>query len=135
MAWWRNNRSEVYAATADARMSSFEHRVARLEVEVRDMHGVVMEMRGQMAVDSHFDQLIKRMEAVERSSEIKANTIGRLEGRLEGMVQILAGLKEALSRSSDTGMAHAAKQITVNTFVSENQANQVGEGNYQKEKL
>lgn len=136
MGWWSksDSRTEILAATTEARLNAMEHRQARLEVEVKDIHGTVMELRGKMAVDSHFDQMIERMSAVERSSEIKANTIGKLEGRIEGVFQILAGIKEALARSSDSGVSQAAKQIVVNTntFVSDKQGNQIGSNNEQK---
>lgn len=133
MAWWSKSedKTAVLAATMEARLNGVEQRVARLEVEVRDIHGIAMEMRGTMAVDSHFDQMIERMAAVEKSSDMKAHAIGKLEGRVEGMFQILAGIKDALARSADQGVAQAAKQITVNTFVSDKQANQIGEGNKQ----
>jgi hypothetical protein len=111
-----------------------EQRVARLEVEVRDIHGVVMEVRGKMAVDSHFEQMIERMAAVERSSDLKAHSIGKLEGRIDGIYQILAGMKEALTRSSDQGLSQAAKQITVNTFVGDEHGIQIGKNNEQRVK-
>jgi uncharacterized coiled-coil protein SlyX len=133
MAWWNRgeDKTAILAATTDARLGGIEQRVARLEVEVRDMHGVVMELRGKMAVESHFDQMIERMSAVELSVGDKAHSIGKLEGRIDGIYQILAGMKEALAKSSDQGVAQAAKQITVNTFVSDRQANQIGQGNQQ----
>lgn len=127
----KDDSTAIFAATTEARLQSFEQRLARLEVEVRDMHGTVMELRGQMAVDSHFDQMIKRLEAVERSSEAKANSIGRLEGRIEGVFQILAGLKDALARSSDERVSQAAKNISVNTFVNGEHAIQLGKDSEQ----
>jgi TolA-binding protein len=128
----RDDSTAIFAATTEARLQSFEQRLTRLEVEVRDMHGNLMELRGKMAVDSHFDQMIERMAAVELSMGDKAHSIGKLEGRIEGIYQILTGMKDALAKSSDQGVAQAAKNITVNTFVADKQGNQIGEGNSQK---
>ena len=131
MAWWSRgeDKTAILAASVEARLGGVEQRVQRCEIEIRDIHGVVMELRGKMAVDSHFDQMIERMSAVERSSEIKANTIGKLEGRIDGIFQILAGMKDALAKSSDQGLSQAAKQITVNTFVGDEHGIQIGKGN------
>lgn len=133
MPWFgkSDDRTAILAATTETRLAAMEQRLTRLEVEVKDMHGNVMELRGKMAVDSHFDQMIERMAAVEKSSENKANSIGKLEGRIEGIYQILAGMKEALAKSSDQGVAQAAKNISVNTFVNGEHAIQLGKDSEQ----
>lgn len=129
----KDDSTAILAITTEARLSGIEQRVARCEIEIRDIHGVVMELRGQMAVDAHFDQMLKRIEAMERVSESKANAIGRLEGRLEEVCRALQGFKDALARSSDERVSQAAKNITVNTFVADKQGNQVGDSNNNKQ--
>jgi uncharacterized coiled-coil protein SlyX len=132
MFGWNRQKDEntaILAATTDARLDGIEQRMTRCEVEVREVHSVVMELRGKMAVDSHFDQMIERMAAVERSSDLKAHSIGKLEGRMDAIYQILSGMKEALAKSSDQGLSQAAKQITVNTFVGDEHGIQIGKGN------
>lgn len=131
MAWWSKgeDKTAILAASVEARLGGLEQRVARLEVELRDIHGRVMELSGKMAVDAHFDQMIERMAAVELSIGDKAHSIGKLEGRMDAIYQILAGMKEALSQSSDRGLSQAAKQITVNTFVGDEHGIQIGKGN------
>ena len=128
----KDDSTAILAITTEARLNGIEQRVARCEVEIRDIHGVVMELRGKMAVDAHFDQMIERMAAVEKSSDAKAHSIGKLEGRIDGIYQILAGMKDALAKSSDQGVAQAAKNISVNTFVNGEHAIQMGKNSEQQ---
>jgi len=132
--WFGGKSAAVVQAQTDARLSALEQRVARTELELRELVIDVSRMKGILDADEHFQQVKERLSALERSSDDKAGSLGKLEGRLEGVLRMIDGIREALAHSSDQGVSSVAKQITVNTFVADSQQNQAGNDNSQQQR-
>lgn len=129
---WFGSSNAVVQAKTEARLFALEQRVARTELELRELVVDVSRMSGILDADEHFQQVKERLSALERSSDDKAGSLGKLEGRLEGVLRMIDGIREALAHSSDAGVSSVAKQITVNTFVADSQQNQAGNDNFQQ---
>lgn len=74
--------------------------MAKLQSDVRENYGLIKELSGKQI-------MMERIEEIQSDNMKQERSIGSLE---KGMQQVA----DALSRSSDKGLANAAKAITIN---------------------
>lgn len=86
--------------------------MAKIEVDVREQFGLIKELSGRVSVTSAIDGLREDVGRVQTVNIHQSREIGQIMGVLES-------IQSAMAKSSDKGLAEAAKGITINTFTGD----------------
>ncbi len=114
----------------EANVESLEKRVTQTEVVIRQIEGLMHELKGQISVNIQFELLAKQVDAINNQNLVYQREIGEIAGAIKAISQ-------ALERSNDATIRQAAKSININvdagsqgsTTVGGNTGGHAGHGN------
>jgi len=88
-------------------LKAVKEALSKLEVQVRDIFGELKELAGKVSVSLEVDFINSQLKEVGSVNLQQQDALGKLSATLQG-------IQEVLAKSSDRGVAEAAKGLIIN---------------------